>query len=107
MPVVVVEEIMRGRLHGIRLAEAQKPHAAIVRPYELLARIVAALRRFAILQYTAAADSRYHEWRRARVPVGTHDLRIAAICVAHSATLVTRNRGDFEQIPELQVEFWV
>ena len=106
LPVVVVEEIVRGRLHGIRLAEAQNPPAAIVRAYELLARTVAALRRFAILQYTVPADSLYREWRRARVAVGTHDLRIAAICIAHSATLVTRNRGDFERVPGLQVEFW-
>jgi predicted nucleic acid-binding protein len=29
-----------------------------------------------------------------------------AICVAHNAKLITRNRRDFERIPGLIVEFW-
>jgi predicted nucleic acid-binding protein len=33
-------------------------------------------------------------------------LRIAAICVVNSATLVTRNRRDFEHMPGLAVDFW-
>jgi predicted nucleic acid-binding protein len=33
--------------------------------------------------------------------VPTHDLRIAAICVAKGAKLVPRNRRDFEGIPGL------
>jgi predicted nucleic acid-binding protein len=33
-------------------------------------------------------------------------LRIAAICVAHSATLISRNRRDFDQVPGLMVEYW-
>jgi predicted nucleic acid-binding protein len=41
-----------------------------------------------------------------RVRVSTHDLRIAAVAVANSATLVSRNRRDFELIPGLSVEFW-
>jgi predicted nucleic acid-binding protein len=35
-----------------------------------------------------------------------HDLRIAAIGVAHSATLISRYRWDFERVPGLSVEFW-
>jgi len=30
-----------------------------------------------------------------------HDLRIAAICVAHATILISRNRTDFEQVPGL------
>jgi predicted nucleic acid-binding protein len=38
--------------------------------------------------------------------VATHDLRIAAICVDHRATLVSRNRRDFDRVPELAVGYW-
>ena len=42
----------------------------------------------------------------ARVRIATHDLRIAATCVAHAAKLISRNRRDFERVPGLIVEFW-
>jgi tRNA(fMet)-specific endonuclease VapC len=41
-----------------------------------------------------------------KIRVSTHDLRIAAICVSASATLISRNRADFQRIPGLDVEFW-
>jgi len=48
----------------------------------------------------------YRQWRQQNIRVSTHDLRIAAICVAHSARLISRNRQDFERVPGLTVEFW-
>jgi tRNA(fMet)-specific endonuclease VapC len=38
--------------------------------------------------------------------IGRADLLIAAISLAHRATLVTRNLKDFRQVPGLQVENW-
>jgi len=35
------------------------------------------------------------------------DLKIAAICLAHDATLLTRNVADFQNIPGLRVENWL
>jgi len=35
------------------------------------------------------------------------DLKIASIAIAHSATLLTRNRRDFEVVPGLHVEDWL
>ncbi len=64
------------------------------------------LRELTVLSYTPSAEAQYQEWGKQKVRGSTHDLRIAALCVAHSATLVTRNRRDFEHIPGLSVEFW-
>ena len=39
-----------------------------------------------------------------RHPASLTDLKIAAICLAHDATLLTRNLVDFEKVPGLRVE---
>lgn len=35
------------------------------------------------------------------------DLKIAAICIAHDAMLLSRNLVDFEKVPGLRVENWL
>jgi tRNA(fMet)-specific endonuclease VapC len=74
--------------------------------YELLGRSLKCFRQRVILSYSDGADSLFETWRKQKVRVFTHDMRIAAIAVNHSATLVSRNRRDFERIPGLSVEFW-
>ncbi|HLG18172.1 MAG TPA: type II toxin-antitoxin system VapC family toxin [Blastocatellia bacterium] len=106
VPVIVIEEVMRGRLNVIRQAEASRTTISIARAHELFEETFKDFRRLHILSYTSQAESFYGQWRGQAIRAGTHDLRIAATCVAHAATLVSRNRRDFERIPGLQVEFW-
>jgi tRNA(fMet)-specific endonuclease VapC len=40
------------------------------------------------------------------VPIGAHDLLIAAIAVAHGLIVVTHNVGEFGQVPGLVTEDW-
>ena len=58
------------------------------------------------LQVIRQADTLYLQWRHQRIRVGIHDLRIAAICVTHGDTLISRNRQDYTRVPGSQVEFW-
>jgi tRNA(fMet)-specific endonuclease VapC len=106
LPVVVLEEVLRGRLNEIRRAEAGKSRISIARAYDLLQETVEYFREFHVLSYTTEAERLYQSWRQQKLHVGTQDLRIAAICVAHSATLISRNRRDFALVPGLSVEFW-
>lgn len=39
-------------------------------------------------------------------PIGPHDLLIAATALRHRATLVTRNRREFERVSGLAIEAW-
>jgi tRNA(fMet)-specific endonuclease VapC len=106
VPVIVVEEILRGRLNIIRQAEAGRTTMSLARAYELFEDTFVDFRRLHILSYTEQAEALYQEWRRQGMHLGTHDLRIAAICIAHNARLISRNRRDFEHVPGLVAEFW-
>lgn len=105
IPVVVIEEILRGRLSAIRRAEGKHGKTSIVHAYELLAETFKAFRQTRVLPYDTAAEDQFQQWR-AQIRIGTHDLRIAAICVSLSVTLVTRNQRDFAQVPGLSLEVW-
>ncbi len=39
-------------------------------------------------------------------PIGPNDTLIAAIAVAHQATLVTRNQREFQRVENLRLEVW-
>jgi tRNA(fMet)-specific endonuclease VapC len=106
VPIVAVEEIIRGRLNAIRQAEAGKARITIERAYALFEQTLDDLHHVSILSFTQKADGLLKGWQKKKIKGSTHDLRIAATCVVNSATLVTRNRRDFQSIPGLSVEFW-
>lgn len=101
--MIVIEEIMRGRLNIIRQAEAGRVAISVANAYELFEKTFTDFRRVRVLSYTTQADALYQEWRGHGIRTSTHDLRIAAICVAHAAKLISRNRRDFENLPGLSV----
>ena len=45
--------------------------------------------------------------RDQRIRIGTHDLKIASIVLAHDATLLTRNTVDFAKVPGLRIQNWL
>lgn len=68
---------------------------------------IAAFSKFDILPFDEEPADHFHRLQSERVRIGTMDLKIASICLAHDATLLTRNLVDFEKVPGLRVENWL
>jgi tRNA(fMet)-specific endonuclease VapC len=94
---VVKAELFYGAMKSARVAEN-------------LARIEAFAGRFGSLPFDDAAAAVYGDIRarleRQGRTIGPNDLLIAAIALAHAATLVTHNTGEFSRIEELRLEDW-
>lgn len=106
VPIVVVEEALRGQLATVRLAQAASGRIKLEQAYTYLEETLRAVKDIHVLSFTNIADTLFVAWRAAKLKVGIQDLRIAAICVAHGAKLVTRNARDYAQVPGLNLEVW-
>ena len=101
--VISAEELIRGRLAQIR--KASKPQERIY-AYRWFARTLEFLDGFRIIEYDTQAEAYFQVLLARKLRTGTQDLKIAAISLAQKATLVTRNRQDFERITDLSIEDW-
>jgi tRNA(fMet)-specific endonuclease VapC len=101
--VITVEEQYGGRLAQIR--KAQNPEALIL-AYELLTATFSLFSQLEILKYDRSADDYFRQFRQQGIRIGTQDLRIASIVLAHGGIIVTRNQKDFGQVPGLTIEDW-
>ena len=101
--IITYEEQMRGWLAVVAQARTAPRQ---VEAYRKLRRFVDQFRRVNLLDYDVNAADKFEQLRAAKVRVGTKDLRIAAICLASDATLLTRNAKDFGQVPGLKFEDW-
>jgi tRNA(fMet)-specific endonuclease VapC len=72
-----------------------------------LSQFVDVLRGMTVMPFDAAAASEFVRLRRQKPRVGTMDLKIAAIALAHDALLLSANRRDYEKVPGLRVENWL
>jgi tRNA(fMet)-specific endonuclease VapC len=104
IPVVAVEEQLRAwlaQIHRVRDVRQQ------VQPYRRLVRLIEVLSEWEITHWNERAADEFARLRRARVRIGTQDLKIAALALASDASLLSANLRDFERVPGLRVEDWL
>jgi tRNA(fMet)-specific endonuclease VapC len=101
--VITVEEQLAGWYAQIRRAKKDDQRA---RAYQGLFDVTKLIKKFRVVPFTLLAIQRSQELRKSLPRCGRLDLAIAAIVLQVDATLVTRNRSDFEQVPGLRIEDW-
>ncbi len=102
--IVAVEETLRGWMAVVRRCKRGPEE---VTAYSRLQRSIEALIKLPILAFDNEAFEFSMRLRKAHPQAGTMDLKIASICLAHDAMLLTRNVGHFKNIPGLRVENWL
>ena len=95
---------MRGWLAEIR--RHNDPHRQI-NPYAKFQRQVEAFADWMVLAWDADCAELFLKLRSQGLRLGTMDLRIGCIVMAHDATLLTRNARDFAQVSGLRFENWL
>ena len=101
--IISYEEQMRGWMAYLARTRSMTHQ---VEAYRRLRRQLENYCRTPVLAFDEQAAVTLQRLRRARIRIGTMDLKIAAIALSHDATLLSRNLADFRQIPDLRVEDW-
>ena len=101
--IITYEEQMRGWLGFLAKA---KDEGKRVFAYGRLKEMLDDFAKLRVIVYDQEASFHYARLRKTKIRVGAMDLKIAAIALAHSATLITRNTRDFERIAGLKIEDW-
>jgi len=102
--IITVEEIMRGWMAAVR--RVHDPHRQIT-AYARLQHLFRFFATWSVLPWNEAAAQTFDSLKLARIRVGTMDLKIASIVLANNATLLTRNRNDFDKVSGLRSEDWL
>jgi tRNA(fMet)-specific endonuclease VapC len=101
--IITYEDQTRGR---IAYVARTKSITQEVGAYAKLKMHLMTYRNILVLDFDEPAGKVYQQLRRLRIRIGTMDLKIAAIVIAHNATLLSRNLSDFGKVPGLRVEDW-
>jgi tRNA(fMet)-specific endonuclease VapC len=99
-------EVLEGRFATLRKS-ANGPE--LKRGQQRLDRAERDLSAFRVLPINDSAAAEFDRLRQIKKlkKIGRGDLLIAAITLAHRATLVSRNEKDSRQVPGLRVENWI
>lgn len=102
--VITPQEITQGWLAALNRENAGPDQ---IYAYQRFLHSLLGFPKLTILPFDEDAARQFVRLQQQRIRIGTMDLKIAAICLAHDATLLTRNVVDFEKVPGLSVENWL
>lgn len=102
--VITFEEQVRGWL--AKISRAKDLHEQID-PYFRLIQVHEFLADWPIIPFTAEAASGFERLRKAKVRIGSQDLKIASIALVKDALLLSADLRDFGKVPGLRVENWL
>jgi tRNA(fMet)-specific endonuclease VapC len=104
--IITAEEKLKGRLATINSLSGLERVERLAIAYRSLQSTIEDLQTLPILPFSDPARDRYRELLQQKIRVGSHDLRIAAIVLTIGGILVTRNRQDFDRIPNISITDW-
>jgi tRNA(fMet)-specific endonuclease VapC len=106
--IITVQEVFNGWV--AQLNQPKTDRERLLDQYHQFYRATELFRTIQILEFDGQAYDRYTqlvaqnpELRKKRIQ---QNVRIAAIALSNNATIVTRNRRDFELVPGLEIEDW-
>lgn len=101
--IITVEEELSGWYTRLRQSGTSE---RLTRAYAGMYRAVQHFKLLDLIPFSPDAMQRFDQLRKTYRRIGRMDLAIAAICLEFNATLVTRNRIDFDQNSGLKIEDW-
>jgi tRNA(fMet)-specific endonuclease VapC len=101
--IITIEEQLRAWYTQVRRA---RDRDRLARAYQGLFEVAETSKYIRVLPFTSHAVERYFDLRSQLPRLGKMDLAIAAIALEYDGIVVTRNRRDFEQVPDLQLDDW-
>ena len=102
--IITAQESLEGWLAVIK---SHPPGSAQVKGYSEFRKSIDTLGKFSLLDFDLEAAEAFSNLRKLFPRVGTLDIKIAAISLAHDCLLLTRNLRDFNQVPGRCVENWL
>ena len=102
--VITWEEQLRGWLAEVA---RHRSFRAQVPPYARLLALKDFHDHWRVLPFDLRAAEEAERLRKLKLRLGSQDLKIAAIALAHEALLLSANLRDFKKVPGLLVENWV
>ncbi len=103
--IITAQEVTEGWSAFIRKQKAGSPKQ--IHGYQQFHHSLHLLMEFTVIAFDEQAAAIFRDLRRLLPQAGTQDLKIAAVCLAHDATVLTRNVRDFSKVPKLRVENWL